>query len=75
MLHAIYNGGMSTAENYAPQNEYEKVIQWRAEQLYAAGCRDIHSGRQLALSDCDIHKACEMLRQGCDSRLVCRILL
>lgn len=75
LLNTIYNVGMSTAEAYTPQDEGERIFAWRAQCLYDAGLRDIHVAKQLALSDCDLHRACAMIRQGCEAKVLAKILV
>lgn len=56
------------------ETEPERIFAWRAQCLYDAGVRDIHSAKLIALSDCDIHRACDMISKGCSPKLAAKIL-
>ncbi|SRR6266498_5198480 len=55
--------------------ERERLITWRASCLYDAGLRDLEAATLLSGTDIDLHKACDMVRAGCDPKLLLEILL
>lgn len=56
------------------ERENDSIIQWRYEQLLAAGY-DCVSAVELAYQPIDLHKACELLTQSnCTPQLAVRIL-
>lgn len=56
------------------QSDRDKVASWRLHQLIEAGY-PVHLAERLAHSDADLHRAVELLRSGCDSRVAAEILL
>ena len=52
----------------------ESVIAWRRESLERAGY-DSELADQIAQSDADLHRAIQMLKQGCAPELAAQILL
>jgi hypothetical protein len=56
------------------RSDRDKVASWRLHQLIEAGY-PIHIAERLASSDADLHRAVELLRQGCDARVAAEILL
>jgi hypothetical protein len=56
------------------QSDRDKVASWRLHQLIEAGY-PVHLAERLAHSDADLHRAVELLRQGCDARVAAEILL
>jgi hypothetical protein len=56
------------------QSDREKVASWRLHQLIEAGY-PVTIAERLAHSDADLHRAVELLRQGCDPRIAAEILL
>ena len=45
--------------------EHEKIVRWRAEELERAGYGTRAAGRLAARHDIDLHRAIELLDQGC----------
>jgi hypothetical protein len=56
------------------QSDRDKVASWRLHQLIEAGY-PVHLAERLAHSDADLHRAVELVRQGCDARIAAEILL
>jgi hypothetical protein len=56
------------------QSDRDKVASWRLHQLMEAGY-PVHLAERLAQSDADLHRAVELLRQGCDATVAAEILL
>ena len=56
------------------QSDRDKVASWRLHQLIEAGY-PVHVAERIAHSDVDLHRAVELLRQGCDARVAAEILL
>lgn len=56
------------------QSDREKVASWRLHQLIEAGY-PVHLAERLAHSEADLHRAVELVRQGCDARVAAEILL
>lgn len=57
-----------------PQSEREKVESWRLHVLVEAGY-PLSLAERLAVSEADLHVACEMLGQGCAPETAAEILL
>jgi hypothetical protein len=57
-----------------PQTERDRVAGWRLHVLIDAGY-PIHLAERLAHSDVDLHRAVELVRQGCDATVAAEILL
>jgi hypothetical protein len=55
--------------------ELEKIERWRAEELERAGYGTRSAGRLAARHDIDLHRAVELLDQGCPPELAVKILL
>lgn len=55
--------------------EVEKIQRWRAEELERAGYGTRAAGRLAARQDIDLHRAVELLDQGCPPELAVKILL
>ena len=55
--------------------EIEKIQRWRAEELERAGYGTRAAGRLAARQDIDLHRAIELLDQGCPPELAVKILL
>jgi plasmid stabilization system protein ParE len=55
-------------------SDRDKVASWRLHQLIEAGY-PVHIAERLASSDADLHRAVELLRQGCDARIAAEILV
>jgi hypothetical protein len=66
---------MPTAGTEVRLTEQELVEQWRAEELERAGY-PARAAAELALrTDVDLHRAAELLEQGCSPELALQILL
>lgn len=57
-----------------PQNERERVAGWRLHVLIEAGY-PVHLAERVAHSDVDLHRAVELVKQGCDATVAAEILL
>jgi hypothetical protein len=56
------------------QNEREKIAGWRLHVLIEAGY-PIHLAERLAHSEVDLHRAVQLVEQGCDATVAAEILL
>jgi hypothetical protein len=56
------------------QTEHDRVAGWRLHVLIEAGY-PVHLAERIAHSDCDLHRAVELVRQGCDATVATEILL
>ncbi len=56
------------------QSDRDKVAGWRLHQLIEAGY-PVHLAERLAHSEADLHRAVELVRQGCDATVAAEILL
>lgn len=56
------------------QTERERVAGWRLHVLIEAGY-PVHLAERLAHSEADLHRAVELVRQGCDATVAAEILL
>ena len=66
---------MPTAETNVRPSEQELVERWRAEELERAGY-PVDAASELAMrTDVDLHRAAELLKQGCSPGLALQILL
>jgi hypothetical protein len=66
---------MPTAEINVRPTEQELVEQWRAEELERAGY-PAQAAAELAMrTDVDLHRAAELIQQGCSPELALQILL
>jgi hypothetical protein len=66
---------MSAAELTHPETEIERIERWRADELERAGFEPAGAGATAARHDIDLHRAVEMLEQGCPAELALQILL
>ena len=57
------------------QTEVERIERWRAEALEKAGYEPRAAGRLAVRHDVDLHRAIELLEQGCSQQLALQILL
>ena len=57
------------------ETELERVERWRAEALERAGYDAADAQAIAARLDVDLHRAMELLEQGCTPELAVRILL
>jgi hypothetical protein len=64
-----------TATLQFPETEIEKIEQWRAEELERAGYEARAAATIAARHDIDLHRASDLLRQGCPAELALQILL
>jgi hypothetical protein len=58
-----------------PETEIERIEQWRAEELERAGYEPRAAATIAARHDIDLHKAVDLLRQGCPAELALQILV
>lgn len=67
---------MSKAAVAEPEatSDLDKVESWRFNCLLRAGWQLEHAQAIAIMTDVDLHRACEMVVQGCDSELALRIL-
>ena len=56
------------------KSDRDKVASWRLHQLIEAGY-PVHLAERLAHSEADLHRAIELVRQGCDAKVAAEILL
>ena len=56
------------------QSERERIAGWRLHVLIEAGY-PVHLAERLAFSEADLHRAVELVRQGCDATVAAEILL
>lgn len=66
---------MSAAELTHPETEIERIERWRAAELERAGFDPAGAAAIAARHDVDLHRAVEMLEQGCPAELALKILL
>jgi hypothetical protein len=66
---------MSTAESELQLTEQELVERWRAEELKRAGYPDELAESIAARADIDLHRALDLLGEGCPAELAAAILL
>jgi hypothetical protein len=68
-------GGYKEPEDYSTPgvDDRPKVRAWRIKQLVAAGYM-VGEAQVIAGSEADLHRAVEMLEQGCDPALAVKIL-
>ncbi len=65
---------MPTAETNIRPTEQELVQRWRAQELERAGFPADLAAELAARSDVDLHRAIDMLGQGCTPELAADIL-
>lgn len=56
------------------QSEREKIAGWRLHVLVEAGY-PVHLAERLAHSEVDLHRAVDLVTQGCDATVAAEILL
>jgi hypothetical protein len=66
---------MSTAETELQLTEQELVERWRAEELKRAGYPDELADQISVRADIDLHRALDLLGEGCPAELAAAILL
>ena len=64
-----------TAADTEVLDEIELIESWRAEQLELAGYGAAAAAELAARHDVDLHRAIEMLSDGCPAELALKILL
>ena len=57
-----------------PQSERDKVESWRLHVLIEAGY-PLETAERIAASDVDLHRAVELITQGCPTEVAEKILL
>jgi hypothetical protein len=55
--------------------EFERVLRWRFQELARAGYEAEAAATIAARGDVDLHRATELLRQGCPADVALQILL
>jgi hypothetical protein len=58
-----------------PETEIERIELWRAEELERAGYEPRAAAAIAARHDIDLHRAGDLLKQGCPPELALQILL
>ena len=66
---------MTAAEATHEATEIERIEAWRAERLELAGYDANVAAELAARHDVDLHRAVDLLRNGCPPDLAVRILL
>jgi hypothetical protein len=66
---------MTLAAEIYPDTELERIELWRAEELERAGYEPRAAATLAARHDIDLHRATDLLRQGCRPDLALQILL
>jgi hypothetical protein len=66
---------MTAAEAGTQNEELERVEAWRAEELERAGYSREAAAQIAARHDVDLHRAVDLLRQGCPHDVALAILL
>jgi hypothetical protein len=66
---------MSTAESEVRPTEQELVERWRGEELTRVGYPSEIALQIAARTDIDLHRALDLLRDGCPVELAAAILL
>jgi hypothetical protein len=66
---------MTAAELQTPHNELSQVERWRADELERAGFDARAAANIAARHDIDLHRATDLIRNGCSPELALQILL
>ena len=66
---------MSAAEVHIQETESERVERWRAETLERVGYDPESAALLAARLDIDLHRAIELVEQGCSPEVALQILL
>ena len=66
---------MTAAEATREVTEIERIEAWRAERLELAGYDSQVASELAARHDVDLHRAVDLLRNGCPPELAVQILL
>lgn len=65
---------MPTAETNIRPTEQELVERWRAQELERAGYPEAAAAELAMRADVDLHRAVELVRNGCSPELAAEIL-
>jgi hypothetical protein len=65
---------MTEIAEHRHQTERERVAGWRLHVLIEAGY-PVHLAERLAHSEVDLHRAVELVEQGCNATVAAEILL
>jgi hypothetical protein len=57
------------------QDEFDRVERWRQDELERAGFSPRHAASLACRHDIDLHRAIDLLKQGCPEHLAVAILL
>jgi hypothetical protein len=66
---------MTAAEVQDPQSELSQVERWRADELERAGFDARAAATIAARHDIDLHRATDLIRNGCTPELALQILI
>ena len=66
---------MTAAEAIRDETEAERIERWRSDELERAGYDPRAAARIAARLDIDLHRAMNLLEQGCPPDVALRILL
>ena len=66
---------MSAAELTTTDTERDKIERWRADELERAGYEAAAAALLAGRGDVDLHRAIDLLRNGCSPELALQILL
>ena len=66
---------MTAAELQRPRDELQIVEQWRVDELVRAGYEEAAAKTLAQRTDVDLHRAADLLRNGCPPDLALSILL
>jgi hypothetical protein len=66
---------MPAADVRPAETEIERIERWRADELERGGYDRDAAAKLAARHDIDLHKAVDLLREGCPPELALRILL
>ena len=74
MSETILEERMPAAEVHE-ETEIQRIEQWRAEELERGGFSPAHAAKLAARHDVDLHRAVELVQQGCPADLAFKILV
>jgi hypothetical protein len=66
---------MAAAETIRVESEQERIERWRAAELERAGYEPAAASLLASRGDVDLHRAVDLLRNGCAPELALQILL
>ena len=66
---------MTAAELQVPKDELDVVERWRVDELMRAGFDERGATQVATRTDIDLHRATDLLRNGCSPELALQILL